>query len=306
MSYTLNTTLAPDVNSNSTIRAWAGALSGALVSAGWTITSDTGQTLPTALTSNPGSYTSSGFQMFAMADSLQGTAPIFLKLEYGEGNNSGYPMIWVTLGTGTNGAGTLTGKVSTRFPMAPSSHSTNLYNCYFSGDTNRFGAAMWSDPGFQAGADCIVFSVERTKNTSGADTNAGVILYLYTQDTNSVVTNHADTNIAAYQVLLFDSTPAVTNSPWSVPVTPQGSLLNSTDSTVGVAFPTPYGYQPYFPGMGVLCYFGGDFSPYATVSVPGVYGASHTYLALSQTSQVAARAYNGASPSNCHILMRYE
>lgn len=95
-------------------QAWGSALSAAMQSCGLSQTTDTGQinwstvAIPTVI------LTSGGYEIYKFTDALQATAPIFIKIEYGSGETLITPMIWITVGTGTNGAGALTGVTTTR------------------------------------------------------------------------------------------------------------------------------------------------------------------------------------------------
>lgn len=77
-------------------------------------TGDTGQidwltaVVPTVI------HTVAGFEMYRFDDALQATKPVFIKIEYGYGFALSVPTLFVTVGTGTNGSGTLTGTVSLR------------------------------------------------------------------------------------------------------------------------------------------------------------------------------------------------
>ena len=72
-------------------------------------TSDTGQ-IDTATVTRPITAITAGYETFRFNDSLQGIAPMFMKLEFGSGDNTPVtPAMWVTVGTGTDGAGTVTG-----------------------------------------------------------------------------------------------------------------------------------------------------------------------------------------------------
>lgn len=104
--------------SDATFRTWGSELSGMLGNVGTTSgcltqTSDTGQINWTTVT-RPGTNTAAGYEIWQLTDSLGVSSPVYIKLEYGTGVVAAAPLIWVTVGTGTNGAGTLTGSVSTR------------------------------------------------------------------------------------------------------------------------------------------------------------------------------------------------
>jgi hypothetical protein len=82
---------------------------------GWVNTSDTGQldisTLPSLGLS---SISYSGYKIYRMNDSLQATYPVYVKVEYGNGYQGLYcPGLRVSFGTGSDGAGNLTGYLNT-------------------------------------------------------------------------------------------------------------------------------------------------------------------------------------------------
>lgn len=107
-----------DHSSDATFRAWGLAFSTALQAAGTasgklTVTTDTGQ-INWATVTRPGVSTAAGYEIYKFADTLAGAAPIYLKIEYGTGGSATIPQMWITVGTGSNGSGTLTGSTSTR------------------------------------------------------------------------------------------------------------------------------------------------------------------------------------------------
>lgn len=107
-----------DHSSDATFRAWGAALSAAIVAGGAVFgklvpTTDTGQINWTTVT-RPGTNTVAGYEIYKFADTNAGTAPVYIKLEYGTGTTAAVPQIWVTVGTGSNGSGTLTGFTTTR------------------------------------------------------------------------------------------------------------------------------------------------------------------------------------------------
>lgn len=157
-------------------RTWGKAVSDRLAAFGWVKTADTGQ-IDWATVTTPSAYnTARGYEVWRMADALQAQAPVFMKLEYGSGSG-GSPAalgIWITLGTATNGAGTLTGQVGTRvqFSFSNEPSSTVAYRCVFSGDPGRFGMCLGVNT---ENANVYLWVVvERSKDAAGADTAEGV------------------------------------------------------------------------------------------------------------------------------------
>ena len=307
MSTANTVSLPPSSGTQANLRAWASGLKAQILAAGWGQTSDTGQTAAASLTVPAG--TGSQFEIFHMSDTLQGTNPMMLKLGYGElSSGDGRPAIWISIGQGTDGAGNLTGNTTGPFGICSQSQSSTSYNCYFSGDTNRFGIALWSDPLLNSPMqDPIIFVIERTKNASGADTGEGIIILANsTYNTGLGYTSRSVVASTLSTVLPLGAFGVPTPyGQWLTPSSPAGSLANGAN--VGVLFITPIGYQPYGPGFAALVYQGTDFSPLTTQSIPGIYGSSHTYLPLGQTSDVGNSSVpNSIVPMHCHVMIRFE
>jgi hypothetical protein len=105
-----------DHSTTAGFRAWGSALSAAIQACGCALTADTGQINWATVNVPAGANTAAGYEIYAFTDTLQATSPIYIKLEYGTGplGAANYPMLWVTVGTATNGAGTLTGTTTVR------------------------------------------------------------------------------------------------------------------------------------------------------------------------------------------------
>lgn len=91
---------------------WAKQIHDGLLAVGLTQTSDTGQmsmsSLPLAVAATSYSY---GYTIYQWTDAYQSTFPLYMKLEWRNNiaSTSTTWNIWATLGSGTNGSGTLTG-----------------------------------------------------------------------------------------------------------------------------------------------------------------------------------------------------
>jgi hypothetical protein len=152
-----------------------------VTSGGWVVTADTGQTLPSALAAPSATNQKMGYRIYRMADALQATAPVFLRIDFGSNWNSlQCPGLWFTFGTGSNGAGTITGIVYNGGALqanvgAQSTSSSAANTCYGSADTNRFTISLFtcSTTGFM-----LVFGVSRTKDSTGNDTAEGLLFLI--------------------------------------------------------------------------------------------------------------------------------
>jgi hypothetical protein len=165
--------------SDADFRAWGSALSASMQTAGLIQTADTGQ-INWATVTRPGINTAAGYEIYRFNDSLQGTYPIFLKIEYGTHTTTSAPAMWLTVGTGSNGSGTITGQSSTRNTVnasaAPASTVTTYptYVCYKDGSLGvmlKVGAVA-SGPSAQA-----FFVVGRTVDDTGAETGDGFTVF---------------------------------------------------------------------------------------------------------------------------------
>lgn len=97
--------------SDATFRAWVTDFAAKLAEVGLVQTADTGQiNIATATRPVVTNGVAAGYQIWKFSDNS-----IFLKFEYGTANGAtDRPGIWCTVGTGSDGSGTLTGTVSSR------------------------------------------------------------------------------------------------------------------------------------------------------------------------------------------------
>jgi hypothetical protein len=123
-------------DSDANFRIWGAEFNSYLAAVGMVQTADTGQ-IDWVTVLRPGVSTDAGYEIWRMNDTLQATAPIFVKFIYGTGSQSGYPRINMQVGTGSNGTGTLTGLLTTSlqiaFSASLSAGSFASYMCHTEG-----------------------------------------------------------------------------------------------------------------------------------------------------------------------------
>lgn len=174
--------------SDDDFRAWGGELSAKLSEVGLVQTADTGQINWSTVT-RPSVSAAAGYEIWRFNDTLQATAPILIKVEYGTAGSAVYPQMWATVGTSSNGSGTLTGTLSGRNLICHQggvfSGNTPSYLCSVPG---HFGLA-WKI-GALAGVGTALFVVARTHDASGAPTATGAIVYFGVTNmvTNRIIT----------------------------------------------------------------------------------------------------------------------
>jgi hypothetical protein len=161
----------PFFNTGDTVfRAWINEIHNALIAFGWVQTSDTGQINFSTVTSPAAGSTFQGYAVYRMNDSLQSTCPVYMRIDFGSASTAAHVSwkVQVTIG-GTNGAGTLTGNVSTAQTYAATTAAGTNDTMRTSGSSSRF-SLTWGGTTDTYGA----FGVERDQSTAGADTDLGV------------------------------------------------------------------------------------------------------------------------------------
>lgn len=129
----------------------------------------------TAAGSYPGSNTPfAGHEIYRFNDDLQATAPLFIKVQYGQGSTN-TPAVFITLGKEVDAAGVLTGLVlTTQKILCPATAGTATWPLFLSGGPSHFSfiqAGQGAAP--QCSMQCII---ERMRDEAGVETDEGVIM----------------------------------------------------------------------------------------------------------------------------------
>lgn len=167
-----------DHTSNAGFQAWSQPLHLAIVAAGLVNTADTGQAdLTTAARPSTNTYVD---KVYRFDDTMQGTAPVFLKVGFGTGTSATVPALRVTIGEATDGAGTLSGSTLvsnlgfSQTGAAPASTVTNYTTrvCVVDGYIGiAFGLGSTS-----AGTSHAVLIIGRSVDSSGASSADGTFV----------------------------------------------------------------------------------------------------------------------------------
>ena len=174
-----------DNSGNAGFQAWATELINALLAinpAQLTQTADTGQLANPVVAARPGAInTAAGYWILKWDDGT--TTPLYFKIEVGNGANVLNPMIWITVGTGSNGSGTLTGSVTTRSVAcangAPASTTTN-YTSYLCCTTGGFSLGWKLGARGASATGMGGFATVRSIDDSGVVNNDGYVNYSIT------------------------------------------------------------------------------------------------------------------------------
>ena len=223
---------------NDALRIWGRAVSDGFVAVGMVKTSDTGQIdWDTAIAPNSANRVV-GYEMFRFNDALQDSAPIFLKIEYGDGSYAGNPAFWITICRRTDGAG---GAVDILAPRRRSDSATSLNQSgatvptsiepiYISSDGSslcfsaRIGATM--NLSFRSPA----FVIDRSRDATGNPTAAGGAIIVEGMGPITFVPNGADVMSAQVHAWTFSGESIMGDVPAVAPTRINTVVLNASSS----------------------------------------------------------------------------
>lgn len=209
-----------DVSSFTTtakLNAWALALSTAVKAVGLTQTTDTGQ-VTWGSVAHPGTTnTKVGYEVYSFNDSSQSANPIFFRIDYGTGasTSGANPNTWLTVGTGSNGSGTITGTAAGMAVTAANTTTTASTNtamtvgaCY---STTAGGLTLLAGYYLASQQSAGTWLVARSCDTSGNPTSTATIVYRNLTGVNSIICNLLSpaTNFASRNVGAANFSPSV-------------------------------------------------------------------------------------------------
>ena len=261
--------------SDALFREYGQELENKLVEAGLVKTSDTGQIDWTTATRSSINTLTAGYLILRFNDTMQATAPIYLRIDFGTGSSSNFPRIALTVGTGTDGSGTITGdaKTSQRVWATTGTAPDGLtarqsWLCV----TEGFVGLMWKDYG-ETSTIGGAFFVSRTCDSSGTPSATGAIVNWG---------SGAVSTIAVRQSLRFaataDAYTATTNDVTSaMGINPQGQVMTAIDGDIQCAlgFITTPRAEPINTVCGVL---ENELNQYGTFKATLIGTQERTYI----------------------------
>ncbi len=267
---------ALDVSSFTTdakYRSWVTTVHNAMSVAGFVQTGDTGQINPATVAKPTATNTLAGYEVWRFADALQSTAPIFMKLSFYSSNvaSGNGPSLYLTVGTGSDGAGNITGVntgllASGSGSTAPSNTASPILACHTAGyGMILAGGLVQSSFPTNAG----FFVVARTCGTDGTLTGQGAVIYRQSGSGNVLATVHGLS--FATGAVLSERSPVA------------GVVTGNAAMTTGNAVPMAKNYANLgypVPSYGVLSYRSADVAAGSTFSTAVWGGTAHTYYAL--------------------------
>ena len=260
--------------SDAEFRNWVNAIVTAFTTLGWIDAAETGQIYTSTATFPNAANLNKGFKMFRMNDSLQGTYPVFCKMEFGSGAAANDPAMRMTVGTATDGAGTLSGTVgaSLAFGNIAAASAASLTQ-YFSGDTDRIAGLVRIT---SAAATGIVFFCERLRASDGTASADGVVYGMH-PCLNTITWTTTDGG--GMQVLEWGkAVPTKFSFYWNALAHPNATTMTSGGDTY--LFPIiPIGWKSWNPIIGFGAYLAVDIANMATFNTT-TYGTSRLHRAI--------------------------
>ena len=268
-----------------------------LQSGGCLLVADSGDLDSSTITWPGANNTAAGYEIRRFSDAMQATDPVFFKIEYGRGAGTGNFSIWLTMGTGSDGAGTITGskKARTQYNMTT---AASTKSCWCSAGTNRFcfniGQASATDGGFMG--------LERTIDVAKAVTNRGLMQVWRT----------AGTSFSSHFINYQGTSPAAEDGSGY-----GGGCLPPSAQTTGLYGGGDTSIYPFFVfGVGetlvpttlVVGVFSGDFTTNNQYPM-NLVGANQNMIVLDKAGAWGAnRGGSGVGPTatNFTIAMRYD
>lgn len=248
-------------------QAWYNELISELIACGLVQTADTGQIGATA--ARPGTNTAAGYVIMRLADSS-----LYFKIEFGTASSSLEPQIWLTVGTGSNGSGTLTGQTSTRdvctTDSAPFSTATpyTTYLCVVDD-----ALAVVFKTGSSSSRPLGFFCVGRTTDSDGNATSIGYAV-MHVESAASVVLQCVRT-----------ASPAATYAESQTYCIVPGEPSTSVDADGNLqAYPCWLNVPEVLPWLHVCGIVNSDYPLNSTFGVTLFGSTEHTYLAVGPLS----------------------
>lgn len=295
---TRTSTVKDTFASDAELRTLAQSIHDHFSAAGFVQTADTGQI--NLSTATRVSNASSGYEIWRFADTLQATAPIYFKIEYGTGPNGvTTPSFWLTVGSGSDGAGAITATLLpnggtttvrrvlvTTGTVAGSGASWTSYFHYGAADGSGFAWCQWLAASSTTSMGGFVCAIERFRSADGTTNGDGFNVFNSTGNAVSAAASFFDGRFFATGVVQ----PTVGVAGWQAPtglVVPTASASSALTATILYPVPVFTGMAPRLAGPSQYFLLVGrsDLGVGALLTFSH-YGTSRNWLALGPTGVV--------------------
>ena len=300
--------LACDSSTLANFKAWAQAISSWFATCGWVQASDTGQVNWSTIAAVPGS---SAF-IFEIWKPGDGLANFYVKVEYGNKGIAAAPAIQVSMGSATNGAGTLQGFVTMVHQCETqnlSSGGLTLHECNFSGDSGQIAVMMWRATGVNGAPQS--FAIQRSLNSSG--TRTGDYATIWAQGHNSGPTPPYGSQQTLHFTLgvappLKSKQQAANTSGWGVLAGNFTDNANTSAFNAGIPFCNcvPFVGKWDFPCTVVGVAWGPDIVDGIPFTITNQYGQTKTYMPTKFGGAAQVTSACGVGTTSTAMCMEYD
>lgn len=283
---TASTTTVIDQTSDAAFRTWiAEIITMFFTTLGLTQTSDTGQINTSTVTRPVVVNTAAGYVVGRFNDTAQSTSPIFFKLEFGTGSvQPTNPALWITVGTNSNGSGTITGTTMARtamgsFGVLPSTTTAFVTRGCYNAAAGFLGF-IWKIGGISASTGQAVsgFFLFRSSDNTGTVTTDSVHLLASSGSATSSASGGVMQVISYLTSTAYNSAaPYVGANVWGmVPFTLSNSLFSGNTQLFPIFSYTPVvGITPWCG----ICLMS-EFALNSTDTFAVVGATTHTYISI--------------------------
>lgn len=256
-------------------RTWGSELSTKLAAAGLVQTADTGQ-VNWVTVLRPAANTEGGYEIWRMNDAQQGTAPVYFRIGYGTASGATQPRLQITIGTASNGTGTITGTaLSTARTItvsgAPGASAYQSYLCVTSG----FFGLIWKVSANAAEVGYGSFFFARSVDTTGTPSATGGM---------ALWGIGSQTSVSGFQFLRFAATASITTNktlatqiPCVIPGQPASSLTAAGNIQAYIWY---MAIPDVVPLHSVASIVATEISRGSTFTTTLVGSSSHTYISV--------------------------
>lgn len=252
-----------DMSVGTNFRTFMSPISTQIQSFGWVQTSDTGQ-INLATATYPGLSTFAGYQVFQTNDGL---TTWYVRIDFGVSAATTRPSVKFTLGTSTNGAGTIGGQTANQTIQFGNTNSGTHF-VFMSGNAGRFMFYMGDANANNNNVAGI--SIYRTVDGTGAPTSTGMEYWYIKDNLNSgqqfIPASGTIPGVEAWRVIFTTNTTAVigTTTRTAHPVTWGETTTNN-------------------PTLAVAVFATSDFAVgTSNTTTITLYGGTHTYVLTAQ------------------------
>ena len=166
-------------NTDADFQAWVQGLQAQFAACGLVKTSDTGQINSATVLKPAAANTAQGYEIYRFSDAAQASLPLYLKVEYGSSSlvsGGATPGLWVTVGTGSSGAGAIEGGSAVTRTAAQSSLAKSAgvtLPSYCSGDGGRL--ALVTNYDWTTNQCAFAFVIDRLRDALGNASGEGTL-----------------------------------------------------------------------------------------------------------------------------------